>query len=382
MTLIYLLVGIAVVHALFLLYPVYRDEALDVYLWTPWTEEKYALFRKVIGNNKQVRVRLLINWILWPFLILFILVMPVVFLFKLQGILKESDGEVTYSKDGKTLLKVAENCRRVKVKKGVEVIASFAFDSTQVTHIKLPNTVKILEPYALLRAHYLESVNLPDSIINIGKYAFQYCGGLGKGLKRIVLPKHLHHLNENAFFGCDGLKKLKIRGDFMWKASWQNDNPFYYTKSLVEIKNTNPNFKVENGMLMSVDGKILFRCVNEGKRVAVKDGVEIIAQGAFCGRDRMEEVILPNSLKMICVYAFSGCKLIDNVVLPEGVEYIGIESFSFCPNLKTITLPTSLKTIVCGAFDHSDHLQNFVYPKGMEDEFKKMVDDAKYDLPF
>ena len=195
MTLIYLLVGIAVVHALFLLYPVYRDEALDVYLWTPWTEEKYALFRKVIGNNKQVRVRLLINWILWPFLILFILVMPVVFLFKLQGILKESDGEVTYSKDGKTLLKVAENCRRVKVKKGVEVIASFAFDSTQVTHIKLPNTVKILEPYALLRAHYLESVNLPDSIINIGKYAFQYCGGLGNGLKRIVLPKHLHHLN-------------------------------------------------------------------------------------------------------------------------------------------------------------------------------------------
>ena len=62
--------------------------------------------------------------------------------------------------------------------------------------------------------------------------------------------------------------------------------------------------------------------------------------------------------------------------------YNGIESFSYCPNLKTITLPTSLKTIACGAFDHSDHLQDFVYPKGMEDEFKKMVDDAKYDLPF
>jgi phosphatidylserine/phosphatidylglycerophosphate/cardiolipin synthase-like enzyme len=57
--------------------------------------------------------------------------MPVVFLFKLQGILKESDGEVTYSKDGKTLLKVAENYRRVKVKKGVEV---------RLIHAKEPGT--------------------------------------------------------------------------------------------------------------------------------------------------------------------------------------------------------------------------------------------------
>lgn len=382
MTLAYILAAIAVVHVLFLLYPVYRDEVWDIYTWTPWTEKNYALFRKVTGNNNQVRIRLLINCILWPFLILFILVMPVIFLFKLKDILKEYDGEVSYSKDGKTLIKVAESCRRVKVKKGVEVIASFAFDSTRVERIILPNTVMKLEPYAFLRAHYLESINLPDSITTIGKYAFLYCGGLGKGLKRIVLPKHLHHLNENAFYGCDELEKFTLRGDFMWELSWLDNNPFYYTKTLAVIKNTNPNFKLENGMLMSSDGKILFRCINEGKRVVVKEGIETIAQGAFYGRNRMEEVVLSNSLRMICVYAFSGCQLIDNVVLPEGVEYIGIESFSYCPNLKTITLPTSLKLIACGAFEHSSNLQNFVYPKGMEDEFKKMVDDAKHDLPF
>lgn len=382
MTLVYILAGIAVVHALFLLYPVYRDEALDIYTWTPWTEENYALFRKVTGNNKQVRIRLLVNWILWPFLFLFILVMPIVFLIKLQGILKEYDGEVTYSKDGKTLLKVADNCRRVKVRKGVEVIAREAFDSTRVTHITLPDTIKILEPYALLRAHYLESINLPDSIIDIGKYAFQYCGGMGEGLKRIVLPKHLQNLGENVFYGCEKLEKLNIRGGFMWQPSWLKDNPFYYIKNLVDIKNTNPNLKVENGMLMSADGKILFRCVNEDKRVVVKDGIETIAQGAFCGRNRMKEIILPTSLRMICNDAFSGCRYIDNVVLPEGVEYIGFESFSFCQSLKTMTLPTSLKTIEWCAFEHSDHLQNFVLPKGMEDVFKKMIDDAKYNLPF
>lgn len=382
MTLVYILAGIAVVHALFLLYPVYRDEALDIYTWTPWTEENYALFRKVTGNNKQVLIRLLINWILWPFLIIFLLVMPVVFLFKLQGILKEYDGEITYSEDGKVLLKVADNCRRVKVKKGVEVIAREAFDSTRVTHIILPNTIKLLEPNALLRAHYLESINLPDSITKIDRVAFHFCGGFGKGLKKIVLPKHLHYLGENAFYGCEKLEKMTIRGDFMWEHSWLESNPFYYTKNLDFIKNTNPNFKVEEGMLMSADGKILFRCVNENKKVVVKDGIETIAQGAFCGRNRMKEVILPTSLKRICIEAFSGCQLIDNVVLPKGVEYIGFESFSFCQSLKTMTLPTTLNTIAWGAFEHSDHLLNFIYPKGMENEFKKLVNDAKLDLPF
>lgn len=382
MTLICILVGIAIVHALFLLYPVYRDEALDVYAWTPWTEKNYALLKKVTGNNKAIKIRLLINWIVWPFIILFILVLPIVFLFKLQGILKEYDGEITYSKDGKILLKVAENCRRVKVKKGVEVIATAAFDSTRVIHVKLPNTVKVLEPRAFLRAHCLESINLPVSIIKIGMYAFQFSGDFGIGLKRIVLPKNLHHLGESAFYGCEKLEKLTIQGDFMWKHSWLESNPFYYTKNLAIIKSSNPNFKVEAEMLMSADGKILFRCVNEKKRIVVKDGIETIAQGAFCGRNRMEEVILPTSLRKICNDAFSGCNCIDNVVLPEGVESIGVESFSFCWNLKTMTLPASLKNIACGAFEHSDHLQNFVFPKGKEREFKTMINEAKYDLPF
>lgn len=382
MKFVYIIILITIVHAIFLLYPVYRDEALDVYSWTPWTEHEYVLFKKVTGNNKAVKIRLLINWFIWPFLLLFILVMPIVFLFKLPCILKEYDGEIIYSNDGKKLLKVADNCKRVKVRKGVEVIASEAFDSTRVTHVKLPDTVKILKPSALLRAHYLESINLPDSIIKIDRYAFQFCGGSGKGLKEIVLPKHLHNLGENAFYGCEKLVKLVIRGDFRWEHSWLENNPFYYTKKLSVIKNSNPNFKVEDGMLMSADGKILFRCVNDNKRIVINDGVETIAQGAFCGRDRMEQIFLPNSLRIICKDAFRGCHNIDNVEIPKGVLSIGVESFSFCWNLKTLILPSSLREIGYCAFKHSDHLTNLIYPKDREDELKKMIKDGKYDLPF
>lgn len=382
MTLIYIIIPIVIVHVMFLLYPVYRDEALDLYSWTPWKEKDYVLYKKAFSNNKVVKVRLLANWIFWPFLWLFVLVMPIVFLFYLPGILKEYDGEIFYSKDGKTLLKVAENCRRVKVKKGVEIIGEGAFDSTQVRHINLPNTIRILEPNALLRAHYLESVNLPNSIIMIDNYAFQHCGVLDKGLKKIVLPRHLHTLGENAFYGCEKLERLTVRGDFMWKQSWMDNNPFYYTKRLSVIKNSNPNFMVKDGMLMSSDGKILFRCVNDNKKIVINDGIEIIAQGAFCGRDRMEEIILPASLKTICKDAFRGCDNIDNIELPEGVLSIGNESFSFCQNLKTMTLPASLNKIGYCAFEHSYHLKNIIYPKDKEEDFKEVFIGATEELPF
>ena len=382
MILVCIIVAFVIVHLLFLLYPVYRDEALDIYSWKPWTEKDYVLFKSVTGNNKAVKMRLLINWLTWPFLCLFIIVMPIVFLFKLKGILKEYDGEISYSEDGKTLLKIAKNCRRVKVKNGVEVIAEGAFDTTQVRHIYLPNTIRILEPDALLRAHYLESINLPNSLVKIDEYAFHYCGSFDKGLKKLVLPKHLHTLGRGAFYGCDKLEQLTIRGDFMWEQSWMDYNPFYSTERLSVIKNSNPNFIAEDGMLLSADRKILFRCVNDDKEIVVKDGVETIAQGAFCGRDKMEKVILPGSLRTICRDAFRGCRNIDNVDIPEGVLSIGVDSFSFCWNLKTMKLPLSLKEIGPAAFEHSDKLQNFIYPEGMEEKYNKMIEGAKFDLLF
>ena len=382
MILVCIIVAVVIVHLLFLLYPVYRDEALDIYSWKPWTEKDYVLFKSVTGNNKAVKMRLLINWLSWPFLCLFIIVMPIVFLFKLKGILKEYDGEITYSEDGKTLLKIAKNCRRVKVKNGVEVIAEGAFDSTQVRHIYLPNTIRILEPDALLRAHYLESINLPNSLVKIDRYAFHFCGGFDKGLKKLVLPKHLHTLGRGAFYGCDKLEQLTIRGDFMWEQSWMDYNPFYSTERLSVIKNSNPNFIAEDGMLLSADRKILFRCVNDDKEIVVKDGVETIAQGAFCGRDKMEKVILPGSLRTICRDAFRGCRNIDNIDIPEGVLSIGVDSFSFCWNLKTMKLPLSLKEIGPAAFEHSDKLQNLIYPEGMEEKYNKMIEGAKFDLLF
>lgn len=377
MVVAYIIIGILVVHGLFLLSPIYRDETLEIYTMTPWTEKKYVMYKTFLNKKDAARFHLFVNWLVWPFIILFILVMPFVFLYKLPKLLNEYDGKITYSEDGKTLLKADENCRRIKVKKGTEVIASGAFDSIRVRHILLPNTIRCLKPNAFLRTHDLESLNLPNSIVEIDLYAFQFCGSLGKGLKKLVLPKNLHFLGKGAFYGCSKLERLTIRGDFNWNPSWMEDNPFYYTEKLSVIKNSNPNFIMKDGMLMSTDGKILFRCVNNATRITIPNGVEIIAQGAFCGRNTMEEVVFPNTLKKICGDAFRECNSLDNIVLPEGLESIGHESFSFCWNLSTVTFVESLEDIAPSAFDYCNNLKNLVFPKGKEKQFEQFFDLVK-----
>ena len=65
----------------------------------------------------------------------------------------------------------------------------------------------------------LEEIIIHDKVLTIGNSAFEEC----KKLKRIVLPKHLHHLNENAFSvqfhpeACGGPKDTEFLFDEFMK---------------------------------------------------------------------------------------------------------------------------------------------------------------------
>ena len=268
----------------------------------------------------------------------------------------------------------------IKVSEGTEIIAQGAFEDCAVRWIELPNSIRLLDAYAIMRAKSLEGITLPDSIEEIGQSAFLY-SAQDLGIEELTLPKNVHRLGAGAFYGCN-IKKLTVQGDFKWEDDWLNDNPFYYINGLSAIENANPNFSVADGMMLSADGKILFRCVNDSTKIIVPEGTEIIAQGAFYDRRLMETVVLPNSLKTICRDAFSQCSMLDDVILPEGTEFIGQEAFCLCSNLKRISLPRSMKEIERYAFEMCNNLKEVVYPKGMKTKLQKMMENGMVEMPF
>ena len=105
----------------------------------------------------------------------------------------------------------------------------------------------------------------------------------------------------------------------------------------------------------------------------IPDGVETMETGAFQGKETLERVTFPATLKEISLSCFSRCKnlksvhipgsvktlgdssfsccfALEEVVLQDGLEAIGNRAFVWCENIKQIALPASLTTIGENAF--------------------------------
>lgn len=103
------------------------------------------------------------------------------------------------------------------------------------------------------------------------------------------------------------------------------------------------------------------------KSYTVPDGVEEIAEYAFCWGKELEEVILPDSVKMIGARAFCDCKALKRVRLPEGLKRLYAETFDRCESLEQIELPASLQEIGSGAFRRCASLRKVVFPQGLKE---------------
>ena len=103
------------------------------------------------------------------------------------------------------------------------------------------------------------------------------------------------------------------------------------------------------------------------KSYTVPDGVEEIAEYAFCWGKELEEVILPDSVKMIGARAFCDCKALKRVRLPEGLKRLYAETFDRCESLEQIELPASLQEIGSGAFQRCASLRKVVFPQGLKE---------------
>ena len=97
---------------------------------------------------------------------------------------------VKYSKDGRKLLKAPKKLDGIySIRKGTKIICEEAF--------RWSKTIGCL---------FLNSLVIPDSVTNIGDYAFWGC----KSLKSLVIPDGVTSIGDCAFYDCESLKSLVI----------------------------------------------------------------------------------------------------------------------------------------------------------------------------
>ncbi len=202
---------------------------------------------------------------------------------------------VKYSKDGRKLLKAPYELNGTySIRKGTKIICDWAFGWSKfigcrsLTSLVIPDSVTNIGDYAFWNSRSLTNIVIPNSVTSIGDNAFEYCFSLSN----LIIPDGVTSIGDGAFVGCTSLSS-----------------------------------------------------------VVIPDSVSCIGNNAFWGCESLTDIVIPNSVTSIGESAFYGCSSLTEVVIPDSVTSIGDKAFHTCSSLTNIDIPDSVTSIGDGAFD-------------------------------
>ncbi len=210
-----------------------------------------------------------------------------------------------------------------------------------VSEIVIPDTidglpVSAIGENAFWKCPCLTSVTMPDSLVSIGKMAFQECG-----FESIAIPEGVTKLDTWAFCHCEDLvtvmlpKTLKSVGYGVFQDCVSLEN-IVLPESITEISAN-----------MFLNCEFL-------EKITVPEGVTSIGNGAFGGCYSLRSINIPENVTEIGTYAFNDCMRIKNITLPKSMKSIDEGAFKECITLKSITFENA----ECDIFDRADTISS------------------------
>ena len=252
---------------------------------------------------------------------------------------------VKYSKDVRKLLKAPKELRRgYSVKEGTRIICNHAFADCSLPNIAIPDSVTDIGDYAFEYCCSLSNMVIPNSVTSIGDYAFYGC----RSLSNIVIPDSVTKIGDYTFSVCSSLSKIVIPNS----VTKIGDYAFSDCSSLSKI--------VIPDSVTDIGDYAFAHC--SLSNIAIPDSVTAIGYGAFSGCRSLSNIVIPDSVTKIGDYAFSVCSSLSKIAIPDSVTDIGDYAFEYCSSLSNIVIPNSVTSIGAYAFYGCRSLSNIVIP--------------------
>ena len=328
----------------------------------------------------------------------------------------------------------------------------------ETTRIDIPETVTAIGKFTFYQCRKINSLNIPSSVKSIGSSAFEDCTGLTAltlsegletiggsafqgctGLQTLIIPSTVKTININAIANCSGIREVYCYAENVpdthadafdatptekstlhvpanavqkYRTTW----PWSDFKEIVPIGGGGTTTLTDNGIIFALkgDGTLEVTGLEDWTRNAdilsdvtingYKYQVTSIGEYAFQGRDDMEYLSIPWSVKSIGRYAFlncgsnvtvniadpeSWCKMelgneysspftcakkvlvydreTDRIDIPSGVRSIGKYTFYQCRSITSLNIPATVTSIGSSAFEDCTELTSLTLSEGLEE---------------
>lgn len=265
----------------------------------------------------------------------------------------------------------------------VTKIGEFAFGSEKgttyfTTSVTIPDSVTEIGDYAFSDCWGLTTVNMGNGVVSVGSEAFYNC----INLTSITLGDNVDAIHSQAFYGCENLSSVTLNNKLQL-ISW---SAFEGCTSLTEI--------VFPGSVTNISDRAFANCVGL-KDVIIPANVVQMGKGVFAGckcivkvdennefyssddygvlynKSKSELIMassaveaqytIPETVTQIGASAFEGCAQLTEVTIPNTVTDIGDSAFKSCNGLTSITIPQSITEIQASTFQWCSGLTSVTF---------------------
>lgn len=252
------------------------------------------------------------------------------------------------------------NLQEIIIPDSVTEIGQFAFlDCKSLQKVVLPKGLKKI-PDMCFKNTPLNELTIPDTVETIGPSAFECetiytqtgINHVSSGLSEIYIPDSVKTIGDGAFRGRERLKTIIMPDTVESLGKGVFDDTLWYSvqdEGGVYLGNWLVGYKGNKDALTEFD-------IPAGTRVSGE---------FFANQTSLTKVTLGNGAVLAGIKHFKGCTSLTTVILPSGMKKIPKEAFFLTTSLKNIILPDSITDIGESAFAYSG-LESITLPAGLK----------------
>ncbi|MBE5763207.1 MAG: leucine-rich repeat domain-containing protein [Clostridiales bacterium] len=232
----------------------------------------------------------------------------------------------------------------VKIEPGVFNKAKYS----EVTSIVLPNTIREIGAYAFANCSSLTNINIPTNVTEIKDFTFFNCSSLdmnlndfpnirsigymafyGTAFSTISIGQNVVNIGEAAFANCESLYSISVHSN---NSHYASSNSVLFTKDYSKLI----QYPIgRNDLSYSIDsrvetiGKYAFY-KSKLSNVAFNEALNYIEEYAFANSNNITSITLKDNLLLIKSCAFRNCSNLDQVILYDSTPNIAAMAFDEC----------------------------------------------------